>query len=195
MKKQNNPIKTDWKTNVQKIEERGRRVQYINHYSSPIGGILLAADETGLTGLWFEGAKYYAAGLGAEYEEKTTPVLERTKEWLTVYFSGREPDFLPPIHAKGTPFQLEVWKILGKIPYGKTVTYGQIAEEAARQKGTPKMSARAVGSAVGHNKISIIIPCHRVIGANGNLTGYAGGVDKKVKLLALEQASIPAVTG
>lgn len=162
-------------------------MQYINHYPSPVGGILLAADKTGLTGLWFDGAKYYAAGLGAEWKEKTTEALERAKEWLAIYFSGREPDFLPPIHMEGTPFQLAVWEILQKIPYGTTVTYGQVAEEIARQKGIPKMSARAVGTAVGHNKISILIPCHRVVGANGDPTGYAGGIEKKVELLAMEQ--------
>ncbi len=160
-------------------------MQFISHYQSPIGGILLAADETGLTGLWFDGAKYYADHLDPEHEEKDTPILEQTKEWLTVYFSGREPQFYPPVHMTGTPFQLSVWKILQKIPYGKTVTYGEIAE----QKGLSRMSAQAVGGAVGHNKISIIVPCHRVIGTNGSLTGYAGGIDKKVKLLTLEKAA------
>ena len=97
-------------------------MQYINHYPSPFGGILLAADETGLSGLWFDGAKHYAAGLDPEQKEQDTPVLDQTKEWLTVYFSGKEPDFLPPLHMTGTPFQLEFWAILQKIPYGKTVT-------------------------------------------------------------------------
>ncbi len=145
-------------------------MQYINHYRSPLGGILLAADETGLSGLWFDGAKYYAAGLDPEREEKNTPVLDQAKEWLTVYFSGKEPDFLPPLHMTGTPFQLAVWSILQRIPYGKTVTYGEIAKEIDVQKGLSRMSAQAVGGAVGHNKISIIVPCHRVIGANGSLT-------------------------
>lgn len=165
-------------------------MQYINHYNSPLGGILLAADETGLTGLWFDGAKYYAAHLDPEQEERETPVLARTKEWLTVYFSGKEPDFLPPLHMTGTPFQLSVWENLLKIPYGKTVTYGAIAERIAAQRGLPHMSAQAVGGAVGHNKISIIIPCHRVIGTNGSLTGYAGGIDRKLSLLHLEKAEL-----
>lgn len=165
-------------------------MQYINHYRSPFGGILLAADETGLTGLWFDEAKYYAAHLDPEQEERETPVLARTKEWLTVYFSGKEPDFLPPLHMTGTPFQLSVWENLLKIPYGKTVTYGAIAERIAAQRGLPHMSAQAVGSAVGHNKISIIIPCHRVIGTNGSLTGYAGGIDRKLSLLHLEKAEL-----
>lgn len=161
-------------------------MQYISYYHSPLGGILLAADETGLTGLWFDGAKYYAAHLDPEHEEKDTPVIVQTKEWLTVYFSGREPDFMPPLHVTGTPFQLAVWNILQNIPYGKTVTYGEIAREIATQKGLFQMSAQAVGGAVSHNKISVIIPCHRVIGTNKSLTGYAGGIDKKAELLRLE---------
>lgn len=165
-------------------------MQYITHYQSPVGGILLAADETGLTGLWFDGQKYYADRLDPEHEEKVTPVLAQTKEWLAVYFSGREPLFSPPVHMLGTPFQLSVWKLLQKIPYGKTVTYGEIAKEIAKQKGLSRISAQAVGGAVGHNKISVIIPCHRVVGTNGSLTGYAGGIDKKVKLLTLEDTDM-----
>lgn len=162
-------------------------MQYINHYHSPLGNILLAADDAGLTGLWFQGQKYYAQGLDTEHEEKAAPVLELAKEWLTVYFSGREPGFYPPIHMTGTPFQLTVWKILQKIPYGKTITYGEISKEIAAQKGLSHMSPQATGGAVGHNKISIIIPCHRVVGAKGNLTGYAGGTDKQAQLLSLEK--------
>ena len=165
-------------------------MQYITYYQSPISGILLAADETGLTGLWFNGEKYYADHLGLTYEEKNTPILEQTKEWLNIYFSGKEPHLYPLIHMIGTPFQIFVWKILQKIPYGKTVTYGEIAKEVAKQKRMPRMSAQAVGGAVGHNAISIIIPCHRVVGTNGSLTGYAGGIDKKVKLLTLENTDM-----
>ncbi len=168
--------------------ERMCRMQYISHYQSPVGGILLAADEAGLTGLWFEGAKYFADQLEPAHEEKDTPALEAAKRWLALYFSGTEPDFLPPIHLKGSPFRLAVWEILQKIPYGKTLTYGEIAKEIARLKGLPRMSAQAVGGAVGHNPISIVIPCHRVVGTDGSLTGYAGGVDRKAKLLALEKA-------
>lgn len=165
-----------------------KHMQFIHQYYSPLGNILLAADDIGLTGLWFDGQKYYAGNLAAEHEEQNTPVFEQTKEWLDIYFTGREPQFMPPIHMTGTPFQLAVWEILRRIPYGKTTTYGEIAKEIARQRGLPHMSAQAVGGAVGHNAISIIIPCHRVVGTNGSLTGYAGGIDKKVKLLTLEKA-------
>lgn len=163
-------------------------MQFIHQYYSPLGNILLAADDIGLTGLWFAGQKYYAGNLAAEHEEQNTPVFEQAKEWLDIYFTGREPQFMPPIHMTGTPFQLAVWEILRRIPYGKTTTYREIAKEIARQRGLPHMSAQAVGGAVGHNAISIIIPCHRVVGTNGSLTGYAGGIDKKVKLLTLEKA-------
>lgn len=161
---------------------------YTLHYDSPLGGILLAADEAGLTGLWFEGEKYFANILGPEQQERETPALQRTKRWLDVYFSGREPDFTPPLHPVGSPFRQAVWELLLKIPYGQTTTYGALAQELARQRGVAKISARAVGGAVGHNKISIIIPCHRVVGSSGSLTGYAGGLDKKIALLKLERA-------
>ena len=160
---------------------------YTQHYASPLGSIWLAADETGLTGLWLEGQKYFAATLSSEHAEEETPVLLEAKRWLNLYFSGKEPDFTPPLHPEGSPFQQEVWNILLQIPYGKTTTYGEIARQLAAQKGLARMSAQAVGGAVGHNHISIIIPCHRVVGANGSLTGYAGGIDKKVRLLTLEK--------
>ena len=163
-------------------------MHYINHYHSPLGTILLAADDTGLTGLWFEGQKYFAQGLDKETEEKEFSVFQTARRWLDVYFSGQKPDFQVPLHFQGTPFQKEVWEILLSIPYGETTTYGAIAKQLAAKRGLPHLSAQAVGSAVGHNKISIIVPCHRVIGADGSLTGYAGGIWRKEKLLALEQA-------
>lgn len=165
-------------------------MQYTTAYQSPMGEILLACDEIGLTGLWFEGEKYYALGLDPQHEEKETPVLKEGKRWLDQYFSGREPDFLPPLHRIGTPFQRAVWEILLQIPYGKTTTYGEIAKQIAKQRGLQRMSAQAVGGAVGHNEISIIIPCHRVVGTNGSLTGYAGGIERKRRLLMLEQADL-----
>ena len=163
-------------------------MHYINHYHSPLGTILLAADDTGLTGLWFEGQKYFAQGLDKETEEKEFSVFQTARRWLDVYFSGQKPDFQVPLHFQGTAFQKEVWEILLSIPYGETTTYGAIAKQLAAKRGLPHLSAQAVGSAVGHNKISIIVPCHRVIGADGSLTGYAGGIWRKEKLLALEQA-------
>lgn len=163
-------------------------MHYINHYHSPLGTILLAADDTGLTGLWFEGQKYFAQGLDKETEEKEFSVFQTARRWLDVYFSGQAPDFQVPLHFQGTAFQKEVWEILLSIPYGETTTYGAIAKQLAAKRGLPHLSAQAVGSAVGHNKISIIVPCHRVIGADGSLTGYAGGIWRKEKLLVLEQA-------
>lgn len=161
-------------------------MHYISHYQSPIGDILLAADDTGLTGLWFEGQKYFARCLDKNREEKEVPVLEAAKRWLDLYFSGKEPDFSVPLHFIGTDFQKQVWEILCTIPYGRITTYGDIAKRFAAKKGLPHMSAQAIGGAVGHNEISIIVPCHRVVGSDGSLTGYAGGIEKKRALLTLE---------
>lgn len=166
----------------------GETMQYITIYASPLGDILLAADALALTGLWFEGGKYYARSLGAEYMEKETPVLKQTRRWLDRYFSGKAPGAAPPLHMAGTPFQKEVWEILRSVPYGQTVTYAQIAKEFAAGRGMERMAARAVGGAVGRNPISIIVPCHRVVGTDGSLTGYAGGIDRKRWLLELEGA-------
>lgn len=163
-------------------------MQYISHYQSPVGDILLAADEIGLTGLWFEGQKYFGLYPDKEHEEKQLPVFEQAKKWLEIYFSGREPNFKVPLHFIGTEFQNEVWEILFSIPYGQTMAYGEIAKQLAAKHGLNRMSAQAVGGAVGRNKISIIVPCHRVVGASGSLTGYAGGIDKKIALLKLEGA-------
>ena len=165
-------------------------MQYISHYSSPLGDILLAADSAGLTGLWFEGQKYFALNLDKEHEEKEIPLFAEAKRWLDIYFSGKEPDFSVPLHFTGTEFQNEVWELLLAIPYGQTTTYGELAKRIAGKRGVKHMSAQAVGGAVGHNNISVIVPCHRVVGTNGSLTGYAGGIDKKIKLLELEKADI-----
>lgn len=163
---------------------------YIQHYASPLGGILLAANDIGLTGLWFDGQKYYADNLPAEHIERETPILTDAKRWLDVYFTGNEPDFKPPLHPVGSAFRQKVWKLLLQIPYGQTVTYGELARQLAEKQGLAHMSAQAVGGAVGHNPISLIIPCHRVVGTSGSLTGYAGGIDKKIMLLELEHADI-----
>ena len=163
---------------------------FIQHYDSPLGGILLAADEIGLTGLWFDGQKYFARDLPAERVEQNTPALSEAKRWLDIYFTGGEPDFTPPLHPIGSAFRRDVWEMLLQIPYGQTITYGGIARQLAAKRGLPRLSAQAVGGAVGHNEISVIIPCHRVVGTNGSLTGYAGGIDKKVKLLELERTDM-----
>lgn len=165
-------------------------MQYTAKYKSPLGEILLSADDTGLTGLWFTDQKYYALYLDKENQEQETPFLRQAKKWLDIYFSGKEPDFKLPLHFIGSEFQNKVWEILYAIPYGKTMTYGEIANVLVQQKGLKKMSARAVGSAVGHNQISIIVPCHRVVGSNGSLTGYAGGIERKKYLLEHEKADM-----
>lgn len=163
---------------------------YVQHYDSPLGGILLAADESGITGLWFDGQKYFARDLPAERVEQNTPALAEAKRWLDIYFTGGEPDFTPPLHPIGSGFRQAVWNILLQIPYGQTTTYGEIARQLAAKQGLARMSAQAIGGAVGHNEISIIIPCHRVVATNGSLTGYAGGIDRKVKLLELEHTDM-----
>lgn len=165
-------------------------MEYTHHYESPLGGITLASDGEALTGLWFDGQKYYADALENEHEEKSLPVFEAADQWLDIYFSGKAPDFTPPLNMKTTEFRKAVWEIMLTIPFGHTMTYGEIAERIAKEKGTAHISARAVGGAVGHNSISLIIPCHRVVGTNGSLTGYAGGIDKKVKLLTMEGADL-----
>ena len=176
--------------------ERRKCFMYsICHYNSPLGGITLASDEEGLTGLWFDGQKYFGSGIlkddpmPEKAETKKPPVLEQTVKWLDLYFSGQEPDFTPPLHLIGSEFRLAVWKILLEIPYGQTTTYKELAGRIAEQRGIKSMSAQAVGGAVGHNPISIIVPCHRVLGTDGSLTGYAGGIDKKISLLTLEKAA------
>ncbi len=162
-------------------------MQYLSKYVSPLGDIVLASDEIGLVGLWFEGQKYFGLYLDKEHKEKETPLFKQAKKWLDIYFTGQEPDFKLPLHFTGTKFQNEVWELLCKIPYGKTVTYGDIAKQLAHKKEIARMSSQAVGGAIGHNKISVIVPCHRVVASNGSLTGYAGGISKKIALLKLEK--------
>ena len=164
-------------------------MDYRHHYLSPLGGITMASDGEYLTGLWFDGQKYFADTLSVQHEEKDLDVFRRTDNWLDVYFSGKEPDFTPPLRMRGTEFRQEVWQILLTIPFGNTMTYGEIAKILADRRGIKSMSAQAVGGAVGHNPISLIVPCHRVIGTNGALTGYAGGLKKKAWLLDMESQS------
>lgn len=160
---------------------------YTNYYNSPIGRITMASEGNTLIGLWFEGQRYFADSIKEECIEKDLDIFDDTSRWFDIYFSGKEPDFTPKILITGTPFRKSVAEIMLTIPYGKTMTYGEIANVIAKEKGIAKMSAQAVGGAVGHNSISIIIPCHRVVGTNGSLTGYAGGLDKKIQLLKLEK--------
>ncbi len=162
------------------------------NYNSILGKLTLAADEEeNLVGLWIEEQKYFASSLSGEIvEDDSRKIFEKTKLWLDKYFNGEKPKISElSLAPKGSEFRQEVWKILCEIPYGEVITYGDIANQIAKRKGIARMSARAVGGAVGHNPISIIIPCHRVIGANGNLTGYAGGLDIKIKLLRHENLS------
>ncbi len=188
------------------------KITYTGQYSSPLGEITIACDDEAIIGLWFEGQKYFASTLDSTAQEAENehrlknnhdakvrqlqevndehPLLEEARRWLDVYFSGHEPDFLPLLRYDSTPFRKAVCDIMLTIPYGKTMTYGEIADMIAAERGIDKMSAQAVGGAVGHNPITLMIPCHRVIGTNGSLTGYAGGIDRKVKLLELEKVDM-----
>jgi methylated-DNA-[protein]-cysteine S-methyltransferase len=176
---------------------------YSSYYPSPLGRILLASKENHLIGLWFEGQKYFGASYTEEIvcsqeetiakptEKRNLPIFSATQRWLDDYFAGKKPAISAlPLAPEGSDFRKAVWDVLCVIPYGQTITYGEIAKKIATQRNKPSMSSQAIGGAVGHNPISIIIPCHRVVGANGNLTGYAGGIDKKIKLLEHEQSII-----
>lgn len=166
-------------------------MQYISNYESPLGKIVLASDEIGLTGLWFCGQKYFPKDLDNDYiykiaDEKSEKLFFDAKKWLDVYFSNEKPDFTPKLHLIGTDFQKIVWEILLNIPYGKTTTYGEISSLFENKTGK-RVYFQAIGGSIGRNKISIIVPCHRVIGKNGELIGYAGGIDRKQKLLEIER--------
>ena len=163
---------------------------YTSESASPPGAITLACDESAVIGLWFNGQKYFGSTLPEQIRRGEHPLLAEAKRWLDVYFSGREPDFLPPLRYDSTPFRKLICDILLTIPYGKTMTYGAIAAEAAGRLAVERMAAQTVGGAVGHNPISLLIPCHRVVGTGGSLTGYGGGIRRKVKLLELEQADM-----
>ena len=166
---------------------------YTCKYASPLGSITLVGDDAELTGLWFDGQRYFGSTLPADAKEGRSPVFDEARRWLDIYFSGRQPDFIPPLRYGSTPFRRIVCGIMLSIPYGQTMTYSEIARRAAAELGRGSMSAQAVGGAVGHNPISIIIPCHRVTGTNGSLTGYAGGIDCKVRLLELEGADMSSL--
>ena len=182
----------------------------IAHYDSPLGGITLASDGSALVGLWFDGQRHFGETLRSNHADVETchgtslwsppvetqciaslqPIFQDTLRWLDIYFSGGIPDFIPTIALRGSEFRQAVWRVLQTIPYGQTMTYGDIARKLAAERGVPKVSARAVGGAVGHNPISLIVPCHRVISTDGSLTGYAGGIERKAWLLRMESSFI-----
>jgi methylated-DNA-[protein]-cysteine S-methyltransferase len=165
---------------------------YSTHYTSPVGDILLVSDENSIIGLWIGEQKYMEKTMPHDIIAKDDlPVLQEGVAWLDDYFAGKKPKLSRlSLAPTGSEFQQQVWRILTEIPYGELTTYGKIAKEVAQRMGKARMSAQAVGGAVGHNPISIIIPCHRVVGANGSLTGYGGGMEKKIKLLEHEKVDM-----
>ena len=168
------------------------RMVCISRYESPLGTVWMAGEGDALTGLWFEGQKHFPTALLERASERRLPLFEQAEAWLDAYFAGSEPGFSVSLRLCGTPFQQLVWQLLRDIPYGRLCTYGELAREVAARLGVPGMSARAVGNAVGRNPVSIIVPCHRVVGSTGSLTGYAGGVERKRYLLDLEKAARPS---
>lgn len=167
---------------------------YYKKISSPLGKITLRSDGEALTGLWFENDKHYGDKDIAGAVEAELQVFELVEKWLAEYFSGKKPEAQVPLKLLGTLFQQLVWSQLQKIPYGQLITYGDIAKAVADDKGLKQMSAQAVGGAVSHNPLCIIVPCHRVIGRNGSLTGYAGGIWRKMQLLKLEHVDMSRLT-
>ena len=161
-------------------------MQHIQTYESPLGELTFVSDGTALLGVWYEKQEPLDQLLQSPYETCNLPIFDETRRWFDLYFDGREPDFTPPLHLVGTDFRQQVWNDLLLIPYGETTTYGALAQQMAYRLGKSRMSAQAIGGAVGHNPISIIVPCHRVVGADGTLTGYAGGIWRKEYLLNLE---------
>ena len=161
-------------------------MDYIWHYQSPLGAMTMASDGLALVGLWFDDRFFFADTLAPCHEKNCLPVFGECRRWLDTYFRGKAPGFIPTMNLRTTPFRKGVLDILLSIPYGQTITYGEVAARMARQMQIPRMSAQAVGGALKHNPIALIVPCHRVIGANGSLTGYAGGLDRKRALLELE---------
>lgn len=182
-------IRLFWYNETMNEERMEPHMTYLTKLASPLGPLSLASDGEAVTGLWLEGQKYFAAGLDADTEERTDlPVFRQAEAWLNAYFEKRDLPPLPPLAPRGSEFRQKVWKLLLAIPFGETTTYGALTERL-KAAGVPA-SPQAVGGAVGHNPISILIPCHRVVGADGSLTGYAGGVEKKRFLLELEGADL-----
>ena len=168
-------------------------MEYLHRCRTPLGTVLLTGDGEALTGLRFDASDRPPGTASARAEQSALPVFQQAERWLEIYFTGRDPGFIPPLGLRGTPFRLAVWELLLTIPYGQTVTYGQIARTLAERGSFPRASARAVGTAVGHNPLWLMVPCHRVVGANGGLTGYAGGLELKRRLLALEGADLKSL--
>ncbi len=162
---------------------------YYTNYKSPVGNLTIASDEKSIVGLWIENQKYFKETIHSKLIRKDDlPILNQARKWLDRYFKKQNPSYKElKLNPEGNSFRKIVWNHLLEIPYGKTTTYGEIAKKVAKELGKEKMSAQAIGGAVGHNPISIIIPCHRVVGKNGDLTGYAGGIETKKKLLELEK--------
>ena len=156
-------------------------ITYLSSYVSPFGPMTMASRNERLVGLWFDGQKHFASTVTGRTETANNEALRECRRWLDIYFGGREPDFTPPLELIGTEFRKKVWNALLSVPYGETSAYKKLAELIGNT------SARAVGGAVGRNPISIIVPCHRIIGADGSITGYAAGVDIKKKLIDLER--------
>lgn len=166
---------------------------YSTVYSSPIGLLTLASNGEQIVGLWVEGQKYFGSRLGELQQQDDLPVFSQTRQWLDSYFAGEQPEVSQvPLAPEGSEFRRAIWQILCEIPYGQTTTYGEIARQMAARTGRASMSSQAVGGAVGHNPVSIIIPCHRVVGTNGSLTGYASGLARKIHLLELEGVDVSA---
>ncbi len=166
-------------------------MQYTTRIDTPLGDVLAASDGSAITGLWFEGQRRFARTLEEPHETRDDlPAFAELRAWLRTYFEGADPGPVPRCAPKGTAFQLAVWGQLAKVPYGTTTTYGELGSRVARELGKDTWSARAVGGAVGRNPISILLPCHRVVGSDGSLTGYAGGIERKVALLRLEGADM-----
>lgn len=162
-------------------------------YQSPLGAMTLACEGDALVGAWFNGQRYFGAGLPEQAMEGETPVLAEAADWLDAYFAGKQPGHTPRLAYGSTPFRHAVSDAMLEIPYGQTLTYGELGNRAAAMLGQARTSARAVGGAVGHNPLSIFIPCHRVMGAHGYLTGYAGGIERKIALLRLEGVDVDAL--
>ena len=166
-------------------------MDFIHHYESPLGGMTLASDGDALTGLWFDGQQHFGETLSADRQVASLSVFAEACRWLDCYFSGKNPEFTPALFLRGTPFRRLVWQQLLLIPYGQVITYGQLADRLSGQT-CRHVSARAVGGAMGHNPVSLIVPCHRVVGTGGSLIGYAGGTERKAWLLQLEKAVLSA---